>query len=189
MSTLTPTGSGRRSPVPVVLAVVVALALGIAGGWWFAGRDANGSGASPTAASTCSRTPSGSGSASKSVKPVVLPNPRQITVNVYNATSRKGLARSTSVELASRGFVVGKVANDPLKRNVAATAEVRYGRKGAQHAKVVAAQVPAPVLVLDGRADTSVDFVIGNGYTALSTTAQAQAALTARPSASSSTGC
>jgi len=185
MSTLTPTGGGRRSPMPAIVAVIVALAVGIAGGWWFAGRDSGGTGASPGPTNSCSSHSSVSGSA----KPVVLPNPRTITVNVYNATGRKGLARSTSVEMASRGFVVGKVANDPLKRPVVGTAEVRYGRKGVLQAKVVAAQVPAAVLVRDGRADISVDLVIGDGFTAMATAVEAQTALTAQPTPTSSSGC
>ncbi len=180
MSTLTPTGTGRRSPLPIVVAVVVALAIGIGGGWWFAGRDKGTAAATPSTSSTCSTH--ASTSKSGSAKPVVLPDPRTVKVNVYNATKHRGLAKATSVELAARGFGIGSVANDPLNKLIIGTAEIRYGPKGAAAAKVVAAQVPTPILVLDKRKDASVDFVIGERYSSLNTPAVAQAQLTAKPS-------
>ena len=102
MTTLTPTSSGRRSPFPVIVAVIVALILGVGGGWWFAGRDKGTTGASPSNSTSCSPKPSGSvsGSPAASGKPVALPKPTAITLNVYNATTRKGLARTTAAELA-----------------------------------------------------------------------------------------
>src|SRR4051794_25655279 len=42
-----------------------------------------------------------------------LPKPGQIRVNVYNATPRGGLAKSTADELKKRGFLIGKVGNAP----------------------------------------------------------------------------
>ncbi|NJP66773.1 LytR C-terminal domain-containing protein [Streptomyces spiramenti] len=42
-----------------------------------------------------------------------LPEPSAITVNVYNATDRTGLARDTADALAERGFVIGEVDNAP----------------------------------------------------------------------------
>jgi hypothetical protein len=198
MTTLTPTGGGRRSATPVVLAVLVALAIGAVGGWYWAGRDTSNN-ASPGPSSSCSSAtgtatgratgrPTGTASPKTTASPkaVVLPNPRQIRVNVYNATKRSGLARATSVELASRAFAIGAVANDPLKKTVAATAEIRYGPAGANGAKVVAAQVPNPVLVVDARRDTSVDLVIGEGFSALNTPAQAALLLKPSPSPTAS---
>ena len=184
MSTLTPTGTGRRGPLPVVVAVIVALALGIGGGWWFAGRDK--SSATPTPSSSASCSAHASTSKSGSVKPVALPDPRTIKVNVYNATKHRGLAKATSVELAARGFGIGSVANDPLNKLIVGTAEVRYGTKGAAAAKVVAAQVPTPIMVADRRKDATVDFVIGEQYSSLNTPAQAQTQLKATPTPSPS---
>ena len=184
MSTLTPTGTGRRGPLPVVVAVIVALALGIAGGWWFAGRDKGSASAPPTSSPSCSTHPSTS--KSSSAKPVVLPDPRTIKVNVYNATKHRGLAKATSVELAARGFGIGTVANDPLNKLIVGTAQIRYGTKGAAQAKVVAAQVPSPIMVTDRRKDGSVDFVIGEQYSSLNTPAQAQTQLKAVPTPTAS---
>lgn len=45
--------------------------------------------------------------------PGALPKPSAITVNVYNATTRSGLARKTADALEKRGFTIGEVANAP----------------------------------------------------------------------------
>ena len=42
-----------------------------------------------------------------------LPAPGTITVNVFNATPRSGLAKHTADELKKRGFKIGKVGNAP----------------------------------------------------------------------------
>jgi len=188
MSTLTPTGTRRRGPLPIILAVVLALAIGVAGGWWFAGRDKSSAAPEPSSSSSCSTTHA-SGSRSGSPKPVVLPDPRTVKVNVYNATKHRGLARATSVELAARGFGIGTVANDPLNKLIVGTAEIRYGSKGAAQARVVAAQVPTAILVTDKRTNATVDFVIGEKFTSLNTPAQAAVALTASPSPTVSARC
>jgi LytR cell envelope-related transcriptional attenuator len=188
MSTLTPTGHGRRSPLPIILAIVLALVIGVAGGWFIAGRDKGSPSAEPSnTPATCSSH--ATTSTSGSPKPVVLPNPRSIRVNVYNATKRRGLARSTSVELSARGFIIGTVANDPLNKLIVGTAEIRYGSKGSAQARVVAAQVPSPTMVLDKRTNTTVDFVIGEAFTALNTPAQTAVALTASPSPTATPSC
>jgi|GEM_PF-626798 len=209
MTTLSPSGGSRRrsTALPVVLAVVAALAVGLAGGWWFAGRgQATTAGAGPSSSSTChsaSTTGSSRPTSTKkaSGKPTasrpavaVLPSPSAITVNVFNATARSGLARTTSVELAGRGFRIGNVANDPSRKIIAASAEIRFGPAGLLAAKVVAAQVPAPVMVPDHRRDASVDFVLGDGYSSLATPQQAAATLAAlptlpTPSPTRSSGC
>jgi hypothetical protein len=178
VSTLTPTGTGRRSPLPWIVLVLFALVVGAAGGWWFAGRSDKGSPAAmPTTSPTCTPRATGANAA--------LPAPSTITVNVYNATTRTGLARDTARELAARGFKTGAVANDPLHKIIPVSAEIRYGPSGVQQAKVVAAQVPRPRLVQDRRKTAVVDFVIGEGYTALSTPAQVKAQLSAHPTATS----
>jgi hypothetical protein len=180
VSTLTPTGTGRRSPLPWVVLVLFALVVGAAGGWWFAGRSDKGSPAAhPTASVSCTPHATATG------PHAALPAPSTITVNVFNATTRTGLARDTSRELAARGFKIGVVANDPLHKVIPTSAEIRYGPSGVRQAKVVAAQVPLPRLVQDRRTTAVVDFVIGEGFTALSPPAQVRAQLSAHPTATS----
>jgi hypothetical protein len=107
---------------------------------------------------------------------------KTVKVNVYNATTRSGLASSVATQLKKRSFKVAAVANDPLKRKVAAAAEVRHGPRGVSAARTVAAQVNGKVVLLpDRRADASVDLVTGAAYKALRTPAQATAVLKAKP--------
>lgn len=102
------------------------------------------------------------------VTPTPAVRPGTFTLNVYNATDRDGLAGSVSKSLTARGFRVGAVANDPLKRTVKAAAEVRSGPAGTRNARLVAEQVAGSLLVVDRRRDAGVDLVLGEGYKALS---------------------
>jgi len=99
-----------------------------------------------------------------------VPSAATTTVNVFNATTKNGLAARTAAELRERGFVIGEVRNDPLKRKVA-TVEVRHGAAGRSRAPLL---VPlggkGAKAVADGRKDASLDFVLGNGFTALAPT-------------------
>lgn len=93
--------------------------------------------------------------------------PITVRVNVYNATSREGLAAATAQTLKSRGFTIGVVANDPEHKDVKVTAEVRYGPSGATLASVVATTVSKPTLVKDKRKGTTVDLVLGDTFKSL----------------------
>lgn len=154
--------------------VVAALIVGVVVGW-FGHSLRNHHKASAAKAQVCvthTATPIAAGP---------VPKASTVVVNVYNATARGGLARTTGAELASRGFDVQNVANDPLKATIEGSAVVRYGPKGLAQARYVAAQVPGATLVKDTRTDTSVDLVIGNGFQAVATPAQVTAALEAKP--------
>ena len=108
-------------------------------------------------------------------------SPHQVTVNVYNATSRSGLAAAVGKQLKDRGFVLGTVANDPAKKQIKGAAEVRFGPAGQRAAPLVQALVAGAVPVLDTRADASVDLVLGDAYAQL-------VAATAGPTDASSDG-
>lgn len=95
------------------------------------------------------------------------PTPGTTTVNVYNATQRRGLAASTATQVRQRGFLVSTVANDPLQKTVTGTAEVRYGKSGAARGRLVLALVKGAKAVPDARLDASVDLVLGNAFSAL----------------------
>ena len=174
MTNLSPSSArGGRSLMPVIVAAVLALAVGLAAGWWWAGRDSSGSGASSGASPTPSDCPTELVSA--------YPAPATITVNVFNATTRAGLAKSVAAEMKARTFLIGTVSNDPKKTPIAAPAEVRHGPGGEQAAAVVAAQVSGAVVVVDGRTDPSVDLAVGDGYTALVAPDVAAATLAPKP--------
>ena len=111
--------------------------------------------------------------------------PSQVTVNVYNATDRTGLAAKTASDVRKRGFKVSAVSNDPLQRKVAVAAEVRYGATGTASAKLVLALVKGSKGIKDSRTDSSVDLVLGARFTALTAPPKAAATTTAP----SSSGC
>ena len=106
-----------------------------------------------------------------------------VHVNVYNSTSRDGLASTVAQALVRRSFVVGTVANDPLHADVSGTALVRYGTKGAEAAKLVSAQVPKATMHRDKRKSAAVDLVLGDAFRRLAPAAvpTASAAATTPP--------
>ncbi|MFC8501562.1 LytR C-terminal domain-containing protein [Pedococcus sp. NPDC057267] len=95
------------------------------------------------------------------------PQPADVTVNVYNATTRDGLAKKTAAEVRKRGFLVATVSNDPLQKKVTGPAEVRYGPSGKKEAALVLQLVKGAKGVQDARNDSSVDLVLGATYKAL----------------------
>jgi hypothetical protein len=133
--------------------------------------------------------------------PAVLPKPAAITVNVYNATTRTGLAQDTADALAMRGFVIGEVANAP------AELDGKVEEPGLLLSTTRAADSGAVAVVgthLDG-AETGdpkpeggpaeVDLVLGKAFKALLSPQEAAAALdaltdpTSRPGQRPSAGC
>lgn len=108
---------------------------------------------------------------------------QQITVNVYNATNRQGLAKTTAEALKQRGFVIGKVANDPLNSHLAAAAQIRGNAAALGRMQYVAAEVAGAQLQQDTRTDQTVDLVIGTAFTDLATPAQVTATLNAAEAA------
>jgi hypothetical protein len=93
----------------------------------------------------------------------------QVSLNVYNSTSRVGLAGDTASALSSRGFVVAGQDNAAAAgySRYQGTALIQFGSQGVAAAYTVAAQFDTPQLVLDDREDTSVDVVVGSTYAAL----------------------
>lgn len=112
-----------------------------------------------------------------------LPKPGQITVNVYNATDRSGLAKSTADELKKRGFRIGNVGN----------ASKQYDKKvkgtGILLGPASALRGSLPVLGTQltgaeqhseaGRNGTDLDLIIGDGFKGLAQPGDATKALTA----------
>jgi hypothetical protein len=108
-----------------------------------------------------------------------VPKPNAITVNVYNATNRTGLAGQTAAQLKLRGFLIGKVGNAPalLQNKLTGTAQVTGSSASKALMTVIVSEIAGAKPVVDARKDASVDLVIGNGFTALATPAQAAQAL------------
>lgn len=86
----------------------------------------------------------------------------QINLNVYNSTSRPGLARSVADELLGRKFLLGNVANtEAAYRGVAA---VVSGAAGQSAAFTVQRNVPESDYFQDDRTDASVDLILAGDY-------------------------
>ncbi len=164
----------RNRRTAIILVVVVAL---LAGAFYYAASYMNRP-STPAAASDCPT----SDITAKGPDAQVAPG--QVTVNVYNATTRAGLASDTAKNVKARGFVVGSVANDPGKKKIDGVGEVRFGPNGKAGAALVTALLDGAAPVQDTRADATVDLVLGNGFKQLNpapTTTSAPAAVAASP--------
>ncbi|MFH8976396.1 LytR C-terminal domain-containing protein [Streptomyces sp. NPDC017890] len=112
---------------------------------------------------------------------VAVPKPAQVTVNVFNATTRGGLAQKTADELKKRGFRVGDVGNatEEYDKKVDGTG-VLLGPAAALKTSlpVLGTQLPAADRRTDAaRRGPAVDLIIGNGFKELTRKADADAAL------------
>ncbi len=102
------------------------------------------------------------------IPPETLPAaPETVTIRVYNATTRIGIAGQTADGLAQRGFVIAETANYPIE--ITTGARISFGEAGIAAAYTLAAHLEPGVaaLVLDTRADGSVDLVLGSTWTQL----------------------
>ncbi|MEU9620476.1 LytR C-terminal domain-containing protein [Streptomyces sp. NPDC048155] len=112
----------------------------------------------------------------------VLPKPVKITVNVYNATPRSGLAKQAADELKKRGFTIGKVGNAPAAydKKVAGPG-VLLGAPSAANGSlpVLGTQLQGAVPKTDARRTADVDLILGTKFKAFSTPQSAAAALAA----------
>ncbi|MFF1511670.1 LytR C-terminal domain-containing protein [Streptomyces sp. NPDC058326] len=109
-----------------------------------------------------------------------FPKPAQITVNVYNATPRSGLAKSTADELKKRGFKIGKVGNAPAAYDKKVPgAGLLLGATTATKGAfpVLGTQLKGATTKTDTRATADVDLIIGTAFKTLTPKATADAAL------------
>ncbi|MDC0772425.1 LytR C-terminal domain-containing protein [Streptomyces sp. HD] len=197
MSMLTPPGMGgqyriRGNKYPrmrrprhrgrlVVLGVASVAVLGVLG-WGtlqlidvFTGGGRKASAAGPKSDCSTGATPSPAATAS-------LPKPAGITVNVFNATTRSGLAKQTADELKKRGFKIGDVGNATKEydKKVKGTG-LLLGPTTAQNSSlpVLATQLKGAELRADTREGKDVDLVLGTQFKALTKRVDADKALAA----------
>jgi hypothetical protein len=110
-----------------------------------------------------------------------LPDQNTIKLNVYNGTSRAGLATQVADDFRSRKFTVDKV-KDTTKYKGTAPAQLRYGPKEvAAAATVVNAYFLGQAdLQFDiKRTDSVIDVILGPQYRALGTPTDVNQALAA----------
>ena len=93
------------------------------------------------------------------ISPVPSVLPEDVSVNVFNATSRSGLAGRTAEVLTERGFDVQGVDNAEA---VEGAGIVRYGPAASEQAELLAEAVGQDVVLdLVEREDTTVDLILG----------------------------
>ncbi|MBB5120572.1 membrane protein [Streptomyces eurocidicus] len=202
MSMLTPPGmggkyriTGRRFPHMrrprnrrrIVLAVAsAAVALALAGWGTLQLVDVfSGGGAGESAQAAHGKGSQGTKSGKEDCKavPKALPKPDEITVNVYNATPRGGLAKTTADELQKRGFKIGKRENAPAlyDKKVDGTGLLLGAPEAVDGAlKVLGTQLAGTQVKNDQRTNGGeVDLIIGAQFKELTPRAEADRALTA----------
>ena len=184
---------GRRRIVLAVVASVVAA--GLVGWGTLQLIDVFTGGDKATAAgsrSDCDRKAAPTGKASA---PKPLPKPGQITVNVFNATPRGGLAKNTADELKKRGFAIGKVGNatKAFDKKVKGTG-ILLGAKSATDTAlpVLGTQLAGAESRTDARKGGEVDLILGAKFKDLAKKEDADKALAVlakpKPTPSTSNG-
>ncbi|MFC9286592.1 LytR C-terminal domain-containing protein [Streptomyces sp. NPDC057052] len=187
----------RRRGRLVGVVVACGAVLGVAG-WGtlqlidvFTGGGGTASAAAAKAACSTKASPAATAPAA------ALPRPAQITVNVFNATTRSGLAKTTADELEKRGFRIGEVGNagPQYDKKVTGTG-VLLGPAASLNTSlpVLATQLTAAERRTDAaRKGAAIDLIIGNGFKALTSGPEATRALTAlaapKPTATTKKGC
>ncbi|MFI9119145.1 LytR C-terminal domain-containing protein [Streptomyces bikiniensis] len=197
MSMLTPPGMGGKYRITgdvyprmrrphrrrrIVLAATAAVVVLGAAGWGTLQLVDVFSGDAGTKAAAGKRTDCKPAPAPTAPAAAALPKPAQITVNVYNATPRSGLAKTTADELAKRGFKVGKIGNAPAAYDKKVPgAGLLLGATAATKGAfpVLGTQLAGVTTRTDTRATADVDLIIGTAFKNLSPKTTADAALVA----------
>ncbi|MCP3754871.1 LytR C-terminal domain-containing protein [Streptomyces sp. TBY4] len=134
------------------------------------------------AAKDCASAAPQAGSASSAAPQVVLPPPGGITVNVYNATPRAGLAKAVGDELKLRGFAVGKVGNAPAdfdKKVPGAGILIGSPKTDKAAFSVLGTNLAGATQQTDTRETADIDLILGDGFKELTPKADADKALAA----------
>jgi len=98
--------------------------------------------------------------------PPAAVTPAELQVNVYNGTSRNGLAAATAEQVTAQGFVVLGIDNDPKGERITDVAVIR-GAENSASAYLLMAYVPGATFTPDGRADGTLDLVVGDLFQAI----------------------
>lgn len=134
------------------------------------------------------------GPAASKAPAVALPQPGQITVNVYNATPRSGLAKAVGDELKKRGFAIGDVGNAPAdfdKKVPGPGILLGSPRTDKAAYSVLGTQLAGVTTQTDAREGADIDLILGDSFKELSTKEDADKALAvlANPAPAPSAKC
>ncbi|MCY0938298.1 LytR C-terminal domain-containing protein [Streptomyces sp. H34-S4] len=132
------------------------------------------------AAKNCATPAPKAGSTAAAAPKVALPPPGGITVNVYNATPRAGLAKAVGDELKNRGFIIGKVGNAPAdfdKKVPGAGILVGSPQTDKAAFSVLGTNLAGATQQTDTRESTDIDLILGDAFKELTPKADADKAL------------
>lgn len=146
----------RRMRTAVTLLVLIGLVVWAA---WYAWQVVT-----EPAATADENEPATSTAACAVAVPTDAPPPEEITVNIYNGTSRNGLASQVAREMREQGYVILDVANDPLNRSITGVAEIRAANSDDVTVQWIMSQFPGAVFVADERTDEAIDVVLGEQF-------------------------
>ncbi|MFE9360134.1 LytR C-terminal domain-containing protein [Streptomyces olivaceoviridis] len=196
MSMLTPPGMGgqyrvtgdkyprmrppRRRGRLVAVAVASATALGLIGWGTLQLVDVFTGGGDKYTATGATKDCRTKTAAAPAARVHALPRPGQITVNVYNATKRTGLAKTTADELRKRGFKIGDVGNASKQYDKKVKgAGILLGSAAARDTslRVLGTQLDGAQLRADSRRTAALDLVIGDAFKGLAKQRAADQAL------------
>lgn len=95
--------------------------------------------------------------------------PADVTVSVYNAGSRSGLAGQTQSELGARGFIPGEVGNAPEDMLDVQYVRVLAKSKDDPAARLVALQFGANTLIeaVEDDLGPGIEVIVGDGFLGL----------------------
>lgn len=101
----------------------------------------------------------------------------EVILNVFNGTSRVGLAEQISSELANRGFNIGTIGTAPVVEGITYTQPgyITYGPQGVGAGWLVKAYFLVGELeetFVPDRTGPEVDLVLGSGFQQLSTSTE-----------------
>lgn len=156
-----------RRPVPALVALLALLLLTALVWWRVLNRDSGSDSGSAAGCSTTTDTPR-----------AVLPDPSQVTIKVLNSTHRNGIAGKARTALVSDGFnSPSPAANDKPKVKIGGVAEIRYGKRGQDGARLLHYYFPGARLVHTDTKSATVVVSLGRKYREVASPSAVQAAL------------
>jgi LytR cell envelope-related transcriptional attenuator len=158
--------TSMRRPLPAVIALAALLLLTAIVWWRVLNRDSSSSGST---SSSCS---------AETHAVATLPAPNLVIVQVLNSTNRQGIADKVRSTLVNDGFnSPDPAANDKQKMKIPGVAQIRYGSKGRNGAKLLHYYFPKAKLVATKAKSATVIVSLGEGYQGVVTSSAVTAAL------------
>lgn len=162
------TRADTRRPWPALVALLALLLLAGLVWWRVLNRSKSAEAAKPCPSPTATR------------QVTILPATSSLTLQILNATNRKGIAGRARAAMSAAGFLVPAPAgNDPRNLNkIRNVGQIRYGPAQAKGATLVQLYLPGSSLVRTTSRSGTIVVSLGRRYTTLASRTAVAAALT-----------